>query len=125
MFVNFIKIEEMSKPITLTLTEAEYEQLMANYLLGNLIGDEVNELSQEELMQATNLVNKLCEAGFKNKVTGYKQLQSDLYCFSKEVEDQMLLTYNDFIDYVKSGERAEEVEAIKAQIDEMRKKGLV
>ncbi len=115
----------MKTSLTIELTEADYKELLASYLLGSLIANEVNQPSREELIQTADLVNKLCEVGFKNKVKGFKQLQKDLYSFPQQVEDKMLKTYNEFIEYVDSGDREDELEAMKQQINDMRKQGLV
>lgn len=115
----------MSKTILIELSEAEYNALLQNYVLGNLIAHEVNEPSREELMLSADIVNKLCKVGYTNKLKGFKKLHEDLYSFPQNVEDTMLEAYEEFIEYVSSGARDEDFEAMKQQIDEMRKQGLV
>jgi len=115
----------MTKQLTIELSEADFKELLQGYLLGNLIAHEVNQPSKEEIIRAADLVNKLCEVGFKNKIKGFTQLEKDIYGFPQQVETDMLETYEDFIEYVASGDRDEDFEATKKQIDEMRKEGLL
>lgn len=115
----------MSKTLTLTLTEQEYTHLLQHYLQGYLLSDEVYEQSQAEQMYHGDFVNKYCKAGYEAKLKGFKQLAPDLYSFPNEMEDTMLETQTDYIEYIESGEREESIEALKQQIEQMRKQGLL
>lgn len=119
------KNKSMSKTITLSLSEAEYKELLQNYLLGSLIHGEVNQQSQAQMIFEAELLNKLNKAAYDQKIKGFKKLDEGLFGFPNKMEEAMINTYDDFIDYVESGERDQESEVIKKQIDDMRKQGLL
>lgn len=115
----------MSKTLTLTLTEQEYTHLLQHYLIGHLLWDEISDPSKAEIIYHADFLNKYCKVGYEAKVKGFKQLAPDLYSFPNKMEDTMLETQTDYIEYIESGEREESIEALKQQLEQMRKDGLL
>jgi hypothetical protein len=115
----------MSKTISLALTEKEYKQLLQGYLLGYLIEDAVTQKTPAQMMAEAELLNKYCRAGYEAKVKGFVELKKGFYSFPKSMEEDMLSIQEEYVEYVESGDRADELEAITKQIDQMRKDGLL
>ena len=115
----------MSKTITLELSEKEYKHLLQNYLLGHIIHDEITQKKEAEMIFDADFMNKYCKVGYDAKVKDFSLLAEGLYGFPHKMEDEMIEIYDNFIEYIESGERDDASEALKQQIDEMRKQGLI
>ena len=93
----------MSKIINIQLDEKEYRELILCYTLGNLIKDSIEEKSKSETKAQIDLHQKLYKAAYtaELKEAGF---QSGFYYYGKKVEDEMLQIFDDFKDYVITGE---------------------
>ena len=110
----------MSKTVTLQLSETEYQNLILCYYLGDLVKDTIEEKNQEEMMFQITMSQKLSKAAFQAKLKGAAQF-GDSYAYSQEIENQMDEIFDEFKEYVASGEDAAETERIRKQIKEFKK----
>lgn len=106
----------MSKTVTLQLSEAEYRDLVLCFSLGDLVKDSIEQKSKAETQAQIDLHQKLCEAAYEAKLME-AGLNEGLYYYGKEIEDEMLEIFDDFKEYVSSGEDAKDTERIHKQID--------
>jgi hypothetical protein len=110
----------MEKPITLTLTESEYKKLMELFHLGYMIEDTITEKTKQRMLEEIDFMEKLSrqayESGSKNVFT-----EGKMYGITPEMEEHMLECFEEFKEYINSGQDAEQDKIIEQQIEEMLK----
>lgn len=105
----------MSKPVTIQLSETEFRELMLCYTLGSFVKSSVEEESEPEIIAAMELHQKLDKAAYEAKLkgSGYEQ---GIYYYGKDIEEEMLDIYDDFKEYISSGQEEQDTEALFMQI---------
>ena len=110
--------------IKLELTKSQFKNLVLNFELGRLIYGDVVEEDREAALDNANLRKELYKAGVEGG-SGITKKDGDKNDLTPEIEDEIDGIYEQFIEFVESGEYAKEMEALKMQIEEMRKKGKI
>jgi hypothetical protein len=110
----------MSKIVTLTLTEKQYNLLKLQVFIGDYVKDSIEEKSKKETMQQLDLYQLLDKAAYEAKLKG-SGVHEGFYYHGKELEDQMMDIMDNYDDYVESGEKDEEMEEILLHLEELEK----
>ncbi|OFY69318.1 MAG: hypothetical protein A3G23_02530 [Bacteroidetes bacterium RIFCSPLOWO2_12_FULL_37_12] len=104
--------KDVSKAITLTLTDAEYRELMLLYHLGHLVRDSITQKSRAQMVQDFEFMQKLSRQG---KESGSKHVftAEGINGITQEIENEMLEIFEGFKEYIESGEDTAETERIR------------
>ena len=109
---------KMEKQITLNLSDTEYKKLMELFHLGYLIEGSVTKKSHKQTIQEIDfmqMINKQAyECGSKNVFA-----KNGFYGITIEMEDSMLECFDEFKDFIYSGEDARQDKIIEQQFEEM------
>jgi hypothetical protein len=106
----------MNKTVTIQLSEAEYRNFVLCFTLGDLVKDSVEEKNKAETQAQIDLHQKVYKAAYEAKLRE-SGLNEGLYYYSRELEDKMLDIFDNFKEYVSSGQDARDTEEIRRQID--------
>ena len=108
----------MEKQITLNLTDAEYKKLMELFHLGYMIEDSVTKKSHKQTLQEIDFMQKInkqaSECGSKNVFA-----KNGFYGITIEMEDNMLECFDEFKDFIYSGEDARQDKIVEQQFEQM------
>src|ERR1039458_8085253 len=111
---------KMDKQITLNLTDLEYRKLIEMFHLGYFDQDSITDKSSQEINQEMDMMQKISkqahDCGSKNVLA-----LNGLYGITVEIENSFLETFEEFKDYVRSGDEARDMETIRKNVDSMMK----
>jgi hypothetical protein len=108
----------MNKTVSLELSEAEYRNLVLCFCLGDLVKDSIEQKSMDQIKAQMEFHQKLAKAAYQAKLNG-AAMHGQMYHYSQEIEQQMLEIFEEFKEYVASGEDAEETKRMKEQLEKM------
>lgn len=106
----------MSKTVTITLTEKQYNTLKLCFWVGNIMKDSIEVKTQSEILEQMELFQLLDKAAYDVKLEG-SGIDDGLYYHGAEIEDEMLSIIERYDKYIESGAKSEEMEAIRKQIE--------
>lgn len=110
----------MDKQITLQLTDAQYKHLMEMYHLGYLTEDHINHKSDKQILDGMNFMIALSKQGYdcgsKNAL-----MEDGIYSITQEMETNVHDIFEQYREYVESGEAEADDEAIRKQIEQFEK----
>lgn len=107
--------------VKLELTESEYESLLLKYELGKLMEGEIVEEDVDSMLASSDLHQKLYKSAYEggSKVSIKNE---NSFKISASLEDEVDDVYGAFINYVQSGAFEKEMDNIRKEIEEMKKK---
>ena len=85
-------------------------------MVGDFVKDSIEEKSHAETMEQMELSQLLDKAAYEAKLKG-SGVHDGFYYHGKAIEEEMLDIIDAYDDYVESGDKAEEIEAIRKQIE--------
>jgi hypothetical protein len=110
----------MGKTVTLQLSEKEFNQMLLCFMLGDFVRGNVEDKNMSRAAEEAqmNLYMKLFKSAYDAGLKGSGKFE-DAYFYGKDIEDKMLDLFEDFKEYVESGELAAQDEVLRQYIAEM------
>ena len=108
----------MSKKVTITLTEKQFNLLKLCFMLGDFVKDSVEEKSPAETKEQMELFQLLDKSAYESKFQG-SGFKDGIYYHGAILENEMMEIIDVYDQYLESGQKAEEMEAIRKQIEDM------
>lgn len=109
----------MSKTVTLTLTEKQFNLLKLYVMLGDFVKDSVESKTEAETKNQMELIQLLDKSAFESKLVG-SGVSAGFYYHGADIEEEMLDIIETYDQYITSGEKEEEMQAIRKHIESMK-----
>ena len=109
----------MSKTVTISLTEKQFRLLKLCVMLGGLVKDSIEDKSRAEAIEEMELFQLLDKSAYEAKLEG-SSFEEGFYSHGADIEEEMLSILGSYDEYIESGDKAKEIEAIRKQIESMR-----
>lgn len=110
----------MSKTVNLQLSEKEFKQMLLCFMLGDYIRGTLKDknISQAVATAQLDFYMKLFKAAYDAGLKGSGKFE-DTYFYGKDIEENMIDLFEEFKDYVESGDLAAEDEMLRKYIEEL------
>jgi hypothetical protein len=106
----------MSKTVNITLTEKQFKLIKLYAMIGSFIKDSIEEKNHDEIMEDMEVMQLLDKAAYESKLKG-SGFDDGIYYHGADIEEEMFEIIETYDEYIESGQKSEEIEAIRKQID--------
>lgn len=105
--------------IQLNLTDQEYRELLKHYTLGTFIEGEIYEKGPADFINEGEFLNNICKQGVESGSKEVQKIDDKLYGTSVELEEEAMEIFEDFKEYVSSGQADKDDQELNDRLKDM------